>query len=436
MQVSLRIAVCLFFGCFNTWAQNLPVYTSYYANPFLYNPAAVASETTNLFIHHRQQWMGIEGAPVLSAFSINSLLDNSRSGLGFKVSSFQRGLLSTSDVSFAYAYGIPVSKKNHLFFGMSVGAITNTVDVINATDPSDPVFADYQANNLQAAGSFGLLYQAASGLNFGFMLPQLFAPTFLDPSFAEIKPLPFDNMVASIGYRKSLEGKMITKKVRGMKTRAKATADVFAPLELYLLYRYSAFSTNQFEAMAKFNLSQSFWLGASYRQAYGAIASTGFNIKRLSLGYSFELGGQPEAGFSQGTHEVFVSLRVGDRKKFKKTAPLLRSTLTAPTGPQHHARFQHQADDPEHILEAGKKEPKKRYYVVVRSFADFTAADVYKKKLIGEKYNAEVFYFAKDKRYHVHIFNTFKSPEAYEEVRNLKNYTKIKDARVLVVDEK
>lgn len=436
MQVYLRIAVCVFLGNFNAWSQNLPVYTSYYANPFLYNPAAAASENTNLFIHHRQQWTGVEGAPVLSAVSFNSLIDNSRSGLGFKVSSFQRGLLTTSDVSFAYAYGIPVSKKNYLFFGMSVGAITNTVDVINATDPSDPVFADYQANNLQAAGSFGLLYQASSGLNFGFMLPQLFAPTFLDASFAEVTPLPFDNMIVSIGYRKSLEGMMISKKVRGMKTRTKATADVYAPLEFYLLYRYSAYSTSQFEVMTKLNLSQSFWLGASYRQAYGVIASTGFNVKRLALGYSFELGGQPEAGFSQGTHEVFASLRIGERKKFKKTAPLLRSTLTAPSGPQHHARFQHQADDPEQVLESTKKESKKRYYVVVRSFADFTAADTYKKKLISEKYNAEVFYFAKDKRYHVHIFNTLKSPEAYEEVRNLKNYTKIKDAKVLVVDEK
>lgn len=436
MLVPYRITVCLFICSLSAWSQNLPLYNSYYANPFLYNPAAAATENTILFLHHRQQWTGIEGAPQISAFSFNSLIDNSHSGLGFKVSSFQRGLLTTSDVSFAYAYGIPVSKKNYLFFGLSAGAITNSVDIDNATDPSDPVFANYQANNLQAAGSFGLLYQAASGINFGFMLPQLFAPTFLDASFSEVSPFPFDNMTASLGYRKKLEGQMVTKKMKGMKTRAKATDDMYAPLEMYVLYRYSTYSTSQFEVMGKLNLSQSFWLGASYRQAYGVIASTGLHVKRLSLGYSFELGSQPEAGFSQGTHEVFMSLRVGDKKKFRKTTPLLRSTLTTPASTQHHARFQHQADDPEHTLDPTKSEPKKRFYVVVRSFADFTAADAYKKKLISEKYNADVLYYEKDKKYHVHIFHSAKSPEAHEEVRNLKNYTKIKDARVLVVEEK
>jgi hypothetical protein len=54
--------------------------------------------------------------------------------------------------------------------------------------------------------------------------------------------------------------------------------------------------------------------------------------------------------------------------------------------------------------------------------------------LIGEKYNAEIFYYAKDKKYHVYIYSSAKSSEAYEEVRNLKNFTKIKDARVLVVE--
>jgi type IX secretion system PorP/SprF family membrane protein len=414
--------------------QNYPLYNAVYANPFLYNPATAANEETTLFIHHRQQWVGVQGAPVISAFSINSLIENRRYGLGVKVSSFQRGLLSTSDVSFAYAYGIPLNKTSQLYFGMSVGAITNTLDISSATDPNDPAFANYQDNNLQASGSFGVLYKSNNGLSFGLALPQLFAPSFLNQSFATFTPQPFDQAIASLGYRRKLEGKLATKKIRGMKTRVKGK-EMVAPLEFYVLYRYAAYQESQFEIASKLNLTQSFWLGASYRQNYGIIGSAGFRMNRLSLGYFYELGSQPEAGFSQGSHEVFASLRLGEIKKFKRPAPVLRSTLVTAKTTQHHARFQNEADDPEKLLNAAAPpESKKVYYVVVRSFGEFPAADVYKNKLIAEKYNADIYYSPKDRKYHVHIYNTSKSSEAYEEVRNLKSYTKLKDARVLVVE--
>lgn len=435
MRIVLGVFAYLLLLSFCVQGQSLPMYNSHFANPFFYNPAAVATEYTQVFLHHRQQWMGVEGAPVSSSATVNSLIDNTRAGLGFKASSYQRGLLSTTDLTFAYAYGIPTSQKNKLFLGLSIGALTNTVNVNGATDPTDPVFANYQANNLQPAGSAGLLYQMSSGLNLGIVLPQLFAPAFLDASFTAVQPSPFDNILGSISYRKKLEGRALTKKLRGLKSNNKSM-DVYAPLELYLLYRYSAFNTSQFEAMGKFNLSPAFWLGASYRQAYGVVAHTGLNIKKISCGYSFELGTQPESGFSQGSHEFFVSMRLGDKKKFKKEAPQFRSTLTAPQDPQHRARFQHVADDPESILDPTKDAPRKRYYVVVRAFVDFAAADAYKKRLIAEKYNADVFYYPKNKLYHVHIFSTLKSSEAYDEARNLKNYTKLKDAKVLVVEEK
>jgi type IX secretion system PorP/SprF family membrane protein len=417
------------------FGQSLPAFNSHFANPFFINPAFAATEYTQVFLQHRQQWLGIEGAPVNSSLTVNSLLDNTRAGLGFKISSYQRGLLNTTESSFAYAYGIPVTPKNKLYFGLSMGAVTTAVDVNKATDPSDPVFSTYQANNLQPIGSAGFLYQMSSGVSLGFVLPQLFSPTYLDASFTALQPAPFDNMIASFGYKKKLEGRALTKKLKGLKSSYKGV-DVYAPLEVYLLYRYSAYQTSQFEAMAKFNLSPAFWLGGSYRQAYGVVAHTGFNLKKLSCGYSFELGSQPEAGFSTGSHEFFVSLRFGEKKKFKKEAPQLRSTLTAPQGPQHHARFQRDVENPESILNQEKEVAKKNYYVVIKAFIDFTAADKFKKKMISEKYNAQVYYHPKDKLYHVYIFSSVKSSEAYEEVRNLKNLTKYKTAKVLIVELK
>jgi hypothetical protein len=66
-------------------------------------------------------------------------------------------------------------------------------------------------------------------------------------------------------------------------------------------------------------------------------------------------------------------------------------------------------------------------------FNDFTQADAYKRKLLGDKFNSDIFYNPQDKKYYVHVLETFKASEAHEEIRNLKAYTKLKDARLLVV---
>jgi hypothetical protein len=73
--------------------------------------------------------------------------------------------------------------------------------------------------------------------------------------------------------------------------------------------------------------------------------------------------------------------------------------------------------------------------VVLKGFADFNTADTYKKKILEQKYNADIFYYEKEKKFYVYVFQTTKASEATEEARNLKNYTKLKEARVLTVEE-
>ena len=166
-------------------AQNFPVYNSYYINPYLYNPAEAASDYTYIFVNHRQQWMNIEGAPVLTTVNFNTMLDNSRSAIGVKMSSFKRGLLNTSDIALTYAYGIGISKNSRVYFALSGGAITNNINIDEA-DLSDPAVSNYLEDNIQPAGNFGLMLKSESGFNLGVALPQLFAPKFNHAASFEI----------------------------------------------------------------------------------------------------------------------------------------------------------------------------------------------------------------------------------------------------------
>lgn len=413
-------------------AQNYPVYNSFYITPYLYNPAEAATEYTSIYANHRQQWLGIEGAPSVTTLLFTTLLDGSRAGIGGKLSSYQRGLLRTTDISLSYTYGVPLSEKSMLFFGLSGGAISSRIDLTKVTDPNDPAIAGYLANNILPAANFGMLFRSQSGLNFGVTLPQLFAPGFnATEHFADINFSPIDNVMVMAYYKKKLDSKIVNRRRRGVRTRAKLD-DVYAPLEFYATYKYAAAGNSQFEVLAKLSLSENFWLGASYRQSYGFSAHTGISYNKFLFAYSFEPGSQPEKGFSTGTHEVHLGIKIGDKKKFKvKREPVFRSTIQT-TKEQHQARFQQTAEDPDHINQQ-EGAPKKRYYVVIKSFSDFTAADEYKKKLIEQKYNADVFYYDKDKKFHVHVLESVKSSDAYDEARNLKAFTKLKTANVLVV---
>jgi type IX secretion system PorP/SprF family membrane protein len=421
----------LLLGCCYAFAQNLPVYSSYYINPYLYNPAEGATEYTYVYLNHRQQWMGIEGAPQLTTFNMHSLLNESHAAIGGKISSYKRGLLTSTDVMLSYTYGISISKKNTFYFGLSGGVVSNTIDVTGGgVDPDDPAIATYLANNIQPSANFGLLYRSTSGVNFGIVIPQLFTPKYnASASFGGTAIGPLDNAIVSLYYKKKVEGKIVSRTRKGVRQKVK-THEAYAPLEFYMLYRYAKWGNSQFEALVKLNVSENFWLAGGYRQAYGFSASTGIAFNKFLLGYTYELGNQPEAGFSSGTHEVQLGLRLGKQKRFKRVAPLLRSTIKT-NNEQHTARFQSSAEDPDQIKDEGPA--KKKYYVVIRAFGDFTSADVFKKKLVDQKYNANVFYYEKDRKYYVHVLETTKQSEASEEARNLKNYTKLKDAHVLTV---
>jgi type IX secretion system PorP/SprF family membrane protein len=426
--IGLLLSVC----SISVRAQNYPVYNSFFVNPYLYNPAEALTEYTTIWALHRQQWMNVEGSPMTSALTFTTLLNESRAGLGGKITSYKRGLLNTTDFSLTYAYGIPTGQKNWLFFGLSGGAVSNSIDLTKISDPNDPAIAGYLANNIQPAASFGMLYRSGSGINIGVSLPQLFPGVYNSTSsFSELTVSPTDNVFFTIYYKRKVESKIVSRNRGGLKQKVK-TQEAIAPLEFYFNYKYSKYGNSQFELLAKLNLTQNFWLGGSYRLPYGFTGNLGINVQRFTFGYSYEPGNQPQDGFSQGSHEVILGLKLGQLKKFKRAAPVLRSTLTKSPTEKHTARFQETVEDPDQINQQ-QGEIKKKYFVVIRVFNDFTAADVYKKKLITDKFNADIFYNPQDRKYYVHVLETLKAAEAHEEVRNLKTYTKLKEARVLIV---
>jgi len=307
-------------------AQNYSIYSSYFLNPYVYNPAEAATERMQFFAGYRQQWTGITDAPKVLFITGTTLLNDTRAGLGLRANTISRGFLMTSEASFSYAYGVPLNKTSKMYFGLSGGMVINGINWEKVSDPSDPALANI-SNSTIPSGSFGMLYRHASGFNFGVSLPKMFTTVDLGQEFTFA---PVDNVVVMAYYRKE-PPKKSTAHPAAFKKKKKKGSKPELPFEVYTLYRYSDLG-GQFEVTGKLNVGSSIWAAATYRQNSGFIPGIGLNMGTLSLSYFYELGSKNDLSLT--SHEVLLGLRIGAPNRFRENEPPVvaarPSTITPP----------------------------------------------------------------------------------------------------------
>jgi type IX secretion system PorP/SprF family membrane protein len=304
-------------------AQNYPIYNGYFLNPYIYNPAAAATERLQVNASYRRQWFGIPGAPSISSLTASTLLDGTRAGIGFKVSTFSRGILNSTDASVAYAYGVPLSKVNKLFFGLSGGMVSNTLNLSDVANPADAALTNASTGIVPNA-SFGVLFKNSNGLNLGFTLPKLFGVQSYNSKYSFSYS---DNMIFTASFSRWQPSAPTAKRGKSRNYKSKKSSNV--PLELFAIYRYSSFG-GLYEATGKFNFNTSVWLSATYRQYAGIIPGLGINTDNVSLGYFYEPGVGGDMPLK--THEILLNIHLGKDKKYreKKPVPPPSKITTAP----------------------------------------------------------------------------------------------------------
>ena len=413
-------------------SQQVPVYNHYFINPYLYNPAEAGGEGyTTLHLNHRQQWRGIDGAPVVSTLTFE-LPFNSRAGnLGIYLRSYDRGLLTTQDIMASFAYRLFLTKTTTLSFGISAGVTTNGVDMAAIDDPDDPVLTDFLNNNMQPAANAGFVLNSASGLNLGVALPRLFNQDFtFEQNFKNTSFSPFEEIFITAYYRKQYGKKIVTKRVKGAQKRVNIEGS-YAPLQFYLIYRYSQLVDERIEAMLKLDLGDHLYVGGSYRLNYGLTGMVGFNFGNLSLGYAYEPAPDLVSGYTNGTHEINLRIRFGERKEHVIAEPVIK---TVQKTEERSARFSAQDIDEGKDSMEGKVDSKKKYYVVVKSFKDFNSADTFVRRLAEKELYTNIFYNKADKQYYVYTYETLKLKEAKEQEEAVYKLTKYRSVSILTID--
>jgi type IX secretion system PorP/SprF family membrane protein len=123
-------------------AQQDPHYTHYMYNTLSVNPAYAGSrDVLNISALHRQQWIGLDGAPNTQTLFIHSPLKNKKMGLGFSVVNDRIGPINQTFFYGDYSYSVRLTETMKLSFGVKAGVNwfqpkISTLNTIQANDPS------------------------------------------------------------------------------------------------------------------------------------------------------------------------------------------------------------------------------------------------------------------------------------------------------------
>jgi type IX secretion system PorP/SprF family membrane protein len=298
-------------------AQEIPIYSQIFINPYYYNPAYAGSEDRPAFyVNRRQQWTGIPGAPVTTGFNFHTIF-NQKVNFGVNIYNDERSILNTTKGLITVGYRASFDDYHYISFALSGGIGSNTID-LDAVDLDDPAILGLLDNILFLDGNAGFNYYN-KGFNLGLSLPKIFNTrtiSYTSFNMGEISPLNDAILMSSYKWEISEEK--------------------FA-FEPHIIYYYTKNLPAQYEVIGLLHFNDAFWIGASYRKDLGIAGYAGFSIKdKFKVGYAYELFDAQQANINYSTHDIQLALMIGERKKkgkinlIQKRRNMLRAMGKAP----------------------------------------------------------------------------------------------------------
>lgn len=300
----LRWAVALLFVVFGRGlarAQQDPMYTQYMNNILSINPAYASVGTTiELNLLSRNQWVGIEGAPVTQSLSALMPLNNLYAGVGLSFISDKIGPVKQTGAYVDYSFKVRMDYRTYLSFGLKAGVNFYNTDysILEVNDEGDPVLADDVTRKF---------------------LPNFGVGVFLynDHFFAGLSaPKLLENQINDKGYSSQFASKEemhffgIGGYVMDINRDVK-----FKP---YTMVKFVPNSPVSVDLSAHLLFYERLWVGANWRigDAVGAMAQM-FVTRQLKIGYAYDVTASDLNSFNKGTHEILVNFVINaGRRKF------------------------------------------------------------------------------------------------------------------------
>lgn len=268
-------------------AQQDAQFTQYMFNTISVNPAYAGSRgALSIFGLYRTQWIGLDGAPETSTFSINTPINNSKLGLGVSLVNDKIGPTNENTLSADLSYSIPTSETFKLSFGIKATANLFNLDVtkLSFEDQDDPQFQGLDNKFTPNVGAG--VYWHSDKAYFGLSVPNFIETDRYDDNDTAIFKDKINyyfmaGYVFDLNYDIKFKPALLTKMVQG------------APLQV--------------DVSGNFMFYEKFTLGMAYRWSASVSAMAGFQVSDgLYIGYGYDHETTNLRKYNSGSHEIFL----------------------------------------------------------------------------------------------------------------------------------
>jgi type IX secretion system PorP/SprF family membrane protein len=271
-------------------------HTMHMLNPSAFNPGYTGSRgTKSVLVHHRSQWVGLDGAPTTTLINAQGRVLNSL-GIGLNVISDKIGVLDKTDFSIDLAAGIPLGNDNFISLGLKMSANMLNIRYMDLPiyDLGDQAFDRNVQRGLTPNVGAGIFYYSNNGY-FGISVPYIFQQDhFSDPN----GPLMYGRDVAhyyatgarmfEVSDQIILKPAFMVQWVPGVDPRIDAGADII--------------------------FNNRFSIGGAYRLNTSFMAMAGVQLNdNFYLGYAHDFSTTEIRSFQNGSHEIFLRFELPEK---------------------------------------------------------------------------------------------------------------------------
>jgi type IX secretion system PorP/SprF family membrane protein len=296
--IKVFVVTMLIFSSKIASAQYEPLFTQYMFNEVFLNPAYAGSrEVLSASALYRNQWVGIDGAPVTQTFNIHTPLGKGKNNVGLSIMNEKIGVTHETALYGHYAFRIKM-KRGQFALGLQAGLINHqerwselkTYDELTGGN-KDVNLRFNTPNMLMPNAGFGMYYYS-NKFYAGISTPRLLKNkvNLTTDNEASVKnSFQVENLhyyiasgyVCNISENVDLKPSVLIKVVSG--------APVEADLSLAML------------------INKFVWVGAAYRTNDAVSGIVGLQItNQLRFSYSYDYTLTELTNYTSGSHEIAV----------------------------------------------------------------------------------------------------------------------------------
>lgn len=290
----LLIVLPLLFITVVTHAQQLDSYSMFYNDLYFVNPA-YAGVTDGLMLSSaiKQKWSGFQGAPSFQTLEGHTRFSDDM-GAGGRIFNYSAGMERRTGVEGTYAYRLHLNGSMYLSMALSATLFQYSLNktLVFAKDNDDLTLLYSRDKMIVPDFNFGMIfYDEDKHYYTGISVYDLMGRkiTLLNSENLENRQLRYYNFTG--GYFMDINDKI--------------------SLESALLLKFTELGYIQFDVNVTGTFMKMFSVGVSYRTDNAVVAMMGLKAGNFRFGYAYDYTLMDIGKYSVGSHEIFLSYRLG-----------------------------------------------------------------------------------------------------------------------------